>query len=121
MGHPLIERRRCWGRAYRDGMLVCGRVEVTVRADARFGLAPRERRCVTVRFRERVDPVLRKELSDLVRRRGVAARRAAERMKPIEIVFDDPGLPRIVGWVEPPQRRHGALHEIEFGLCEPAP
>jgi hypothetical protein len=29
-------------------------------------------------------------------------------------------LQRIVGWVQPPQRRHGNLHEIEFDLHEPS-
>jgi hypothetical protein len=44
-------------------------------------------------------------------------------MEPVELVFDDPrlGLQRIVGWVQPPQLRHGELHEIEFDLREPAP
>jgi hypothetical protein len=44
-------------------------------------------------------------------------------MDPIEIVFDDPGrgLQRISGWIQPPQRRNGDLHDIQFGLREPAP
>jgi len=43
-------------------------------------------------------------------------------MQPIEVVFDDPhlGRQRIIGWIQPPQVRHGALHDIEFGLREPA-
>jgi hypothetical protein len=67
-----------------------------------------------------LDPGLRAELAELVRRRGVVARRAAERMQPVEIVFDDPllGRQRILGWIEPPQRRHGELHEIAFGISE---
>jgi hypothetical protein len=103
-------------------MVVCGRVELLVRADTRLGLAPRERRRVAARFVAHLHPVLRTELTALVRRRGMIARRAAERMEPIEIVFDDPdgGLQRIVGWVQPPQRRHGELHEIEFDLHEPS-
>ena len=55
----------------------------------------------------------------LVRRRRAAARRAAEGMAPIEIVFEDPlrGLQRITGSVQPPQRRHvGDLRDIQFGL-----
>jgi hypothetical protein len=120
-GDPLNERRCRWARAYRDGEVVCGRVELTVRTDTRPGLAPRERRCITVRFLERLDSALRAELAELVRRRGQVARRSAERMRPVEIVVEDPGLgrQRMVGRVQPPQLRHGNLHEIEFDLREP--
>jgi hypothetical protein len=61
-------------------------------------------------------------LAELVRRRGVVARRAAERMRPIELVFDDPFLGRqwILGCVEPPQLRHGELHEITFDISAAA-
>jgi len=122
-GDSLTERRYRWARAYRDGEMVCGRVELTVRADTRLGLAPRERRCLTVGFLERLNPALRTELTELVRRRGAVARRAAERMQPVEIIFDDARLGRqqIIGCVQPPQLRHGELHEIEFDLREPAP
>jgi len=67
--------------------------------------------------------VLRTELAELVRRRGAYARRAAERVRPVEIVFDDPrlGRQRIVGRLQAPQLRHGDLYEIEFGLHEPTP
>ena len=123
MDHPLTGRRFCSAHACRDDEVVCGRVELIVRADTRLGLTPRERRRVAARFLEHLHPVPRMELTELVRRRGLIARRAAERMKPIELVFDDPrlGLQRIVGWVQPPQRHHGDLHEIEFDLGEPAP
>jgi hypothetical protein len=111
--------------ACRDGEVLCGRVELIVRADTRLGLTARERRRVAARFGEYLHPALRAELAELVRRRGVIARRAAERMDPIEVVVDVPdrGLQRIVGWLRPPQRRHGELHEIEFDLreLEPAP
>jgi hypothetical protein len=102
---------------------VCGRVELTVDADMRLDLTARERRLITVRFLDRLEPALRAELTELVRRRGAAARRAAERMDPIEIVFDDPrlGVQRISGWIQPPQRRNSDLHDIQFGLREPAP
>ena len=41
----VFEQRYAWGRAYRDGRLVCWRVHVTIgRDDARLGLAPHERR-----------------------------------------------------------------------------
>ena len=105
---PLTEGRYRWARAYRDGQLVCGRVELTVTADLRLGLAPRERRCLAARFLERLDPALRSELSELVRRRGAAAGRAAERMRPVELVFDDrrAGRQRIVGRVS--RRRYAA-------------
>jgi hypothetical protein len=60
----------------------------------------------------------RGELTRLVRRRGSAARRAAERVDPIEVVMDDPHgeRQRIVGQLEPPQVRHGLLRAIEFEL-----
>jgi len=122
--HALIGRRCCPAHACRDSAVVCGRVELTVAADSRLGLTPRERRSFTVRFLDSPEPALRTELTTLVSRRGAAARRAAERMQPIEIVFDDPlrGLQRIAGWVQPPQRRNGDLHEIQFGLrAAPAP
>ena len=122
-GRKLTGRRSCSAYACRDDEVVCGHVELTVDADMRPGLTARERRCVTVRFLDRLEPALRAELTELVRRRGAVARRAAERMDPIEIVFDDPclGLQRIVGSIQPPQRRNGDLHDIQFGLREPAP
>lgn len=121
-GHPQIARRYCWAHACRDDEVLCGRVELTVKADSRLGLAPRERRRVAMRFLEHLHPTLRRELAELVRRRGSAARRAAERLDPIELVFDDPcaGLQRITGWLEPPHLRHRDLHEIEFGFREAA-
>jgi hypothetical protein len=110
----------CPAHACRDSAVVCGRVELTVAADSRLGLTPRERRFFTVRFLDALEPGLRTELTTLVRRRGAAARRAAERMAPIEIVFDDPlrGLQRITGSVQPPPQRNGDLHAIQFGLRE---
>jgi hypothetical protein len=119
----VSEGRYRWARAYRGGELVCGRVELTVTADLRLGLAPRKRCCLAARFLERLDPVLRTELTELVRRRGAAAGRAADRMQPVELVFDDlrAGRQRIVGRVQPPQMRRGELYEITFHLLEPAP
>jgi hypothetical protein len=117
--HALMARRSCAAHACRDSAVVCGRVELTMRADSRLGLTPRERRFFTVRFLDSLESGLRIELTTLVRRRGAAARRAAERMAPIEVVFDDPfrGLQRIVGWVQPPQRRNGVdLRDVQFGL-----
>jgi hypothetical protein len=122
--HVLIVRRCCPAHACRDSAVVCGRVELTVAADSRLGLTPRERRSFTVRFLDALEPGLRTELTTLVRRRGAAARRAAERMAPIEIVFDDPlgGLQRIAGSVQPPQRRNGVdLRDVQFGLRAVAP
>lgn len=118
----VIAQRSYPAHACRDGEVLCGRVMLIVRADTRLGLTARERRRVGARFVEYLHPALRGELVELVRRRGLVARRAAERMEPVEIVFDDPdrGLQRIVGRVQPPQRRHGDLHEIEFDLHEPS-
>jgi hypothetical protein len=111
-----------WARAYRDGKLLCGRVDLRVSDSARIGLTARERREIFVRFLERIAPELRRELDGLVRRRGEIARRVAERMQAIELVADDleRGDVRIVGHLQPPLRRHGELYEIEFGLREVA-
>jgi hypothetical protein len=119
---PRTGRRSRSAHACRAAEVVCRRVELTVDADTRLGLTPRERRVLTVRFQEGIEPGLRAELTELVRRRGAVARRAAERMEPIEIVFADPlrGLQRIVGRIQPPQRRNGDLHDIPFGLRESA-
>ncbi|MGH2942026.1 MAG: hypothetical protein ACRDLN_04540 [Solirubrobacteraceae bacterium] len=119
---PRAGRRSCSAHACRDGEIVCRRVELTVDADRRLGLTPRERRVFTVRFLDGLEPVLRAQLTELVRRRGAVARRAAERMEPIEIVFADPlrGPQQIVGSVQPPQRRNGELEDIPFGLRESA-
>jgi hypothetical protein len=106
------------GRAYRAGLLVCGWVQVTISDDERLGLTAQERRLVRVRFHEPLDDGLRSELTQLLRRRGAAAGRAAERIDPIEVVVDDPHAERqrILGRVEPPQVHHGALRDIEFAL-----
>jgi hypothetical protein len=119
----VSEQRYAWGRAYRDGSLVCTRVHVTFRRDERLGLAPRERRYVAARFLDRLHPDLRAELAELTRRRGAAARRAAERIEPIVVVIDDPrhGRERIVGRLVPPQVRRGDLRDVEFGLRELTP
>ena len=119
----MTERRQAVGRAYRDGSLVCTRVHVTFRRDDRLGLTPHERRHIAARFLDRLHPDLRAELAELTRRRGSAARRAAERIAPIVVVIDDPclGRERIVGRLEPPQVRRcfGHLGDVEFGLREP--
>jgi hypothetical protein len=53
---PPVERYRR-ARAYRQGRLVAGRVEITVeRHDDRLGLSPRERRRIVARFVEHVEP-----------------------------------------------------------------
>jgi hypothetical protein len=121
-GRVVFEQRYGWARAYRNGRLVAGRVRLTVDHDVRVGLAPRERRRRSLRaaFVERVDPALRAELVAVARHHGAAARRAADRMEPIEVVIDDPhrGRQRIVGRVQPPQVRHGDLCDIEFAVRE---
>lgn len=112
-------KRRCrLGRAYRSGRLICGWVQITISDDERLGLTRHERRLVGLRFHEPLDDGLRTELTQLLRRRGPAARRIAERIDPIEVVIDDARgeQQRILGWVEPPQSRHGPLRDIEFAL-----
>jgi hypothetical protein len=93
-------------------------VYVTISRDDRLRLTPHERRLVRVRFHEPLDDDLRDELIQLVRRRGAAARRVAERTDPIEVVLDDVQgeRQRIVGHLQPPQVRHGQLRAIEFEL-----
>ena len=111
--------KRCRvGRAYRSGRLICGWVQVTISDDERIGLTAQERCLVRVRFHEPLDDGLRSELTQLLRRRGAAAGRAAERIDPIEVVVDDPHAERqrIVGRVEPPHVHHGTLRDIEFAL-----
>lgn len=120
----IFEQRYAWGRAYRDGRLVCWRVHVTIgRDEARLGLAPQERRYVTARFRERIDSGLHAELVALVRQRGAAARRVADGMEPIVIVVEDihRGRQRMVGRLQPPQVRGSDLCDIEFAVRELAP
>jgi hypothetical protein len=91
---------------------------VTISVDERLGLTEHERRVVRVRFQEPVADDLRNDLHQLVRRRGSASARAAERIDPIELVIDDPHgeHERITGRLRPPHRRHGRLREIEFGI-----
>jgi hypothetical protein len=123
-GPPRAKQCGRLGRAYRDGRLICGWVQVTIGDDERLGLTRPERRLVQVRFREPLDDRLRSELILLLRRRGQGARRAAERIEPIEVVIDDPHgeRERILGSIEPPQVHHGRLRDIDFALrrVEPA-
>jgi len=118
VGTQRTRERGRLGRAYRSGRLVCGWVQVTISDDERLGLTKQERRLVRVRFHEPIDDELRSELTQLMRRRGAAAGRAAERIDPIEVVIDDPHAERerIVGRVGPPQAHHGALRDIDFAL-----
>jgi hypothetical protein len=117
-GRPASAGRWRIGRAYRAGRLVCGCVHVRISLDERLGLTQRERRMIRVRFHEPVDDDLRAELTELALGRGTASHRAAERIAPIELVVDDPQSEheRMVGSLQPPQRRHGQLREIEFGF-----
>jgi len=109
------------GRAYRAGRLVCGCVHVSVSVDDRLGLTHHERRIVRVRFCEPVADDLRAELIELVRRRGTASERAAERIAPIELLVDDPcgEHQSMIGGLRSPHRHHGPLREIEFGFGQP--
>jgi hypothetical protein len=118
---PVLRPGRWYiGRAYRSGRLVCGSVHVTISFDERVGLTRRERRLVRVRFHEPLDDDLRSDLVALARRRGLASDRAAERVAPIEVVVDDScgGQERMIGGLRPPQRRHGPLRNLTFGLRE---
>jgi hypothetical protein len=120
----LASRAYAWGRAHRGEMLLCARVQVTIGHDGhRLGLAPRERRYVTARFADGLDPTLCAELAELLRRRGMAARRVAETLDPIELVIDDQrhGRQRIIGRLEPPHLRCSELREIEFAIRELTP
>jgi IS4 transposase len=115
-----VERYR-WARAYREGRLVAGRVELAVEADdLRIGLSLSERRRIVARFVERLDPELRDELAQLVRRRGAAGKRIAERLAPVEVVAEDRdgSERRFLCRLQPPQQRYGDLWEIEFDLRE---
>jgi hypothetical protein len=103
-------------RAYREGELVCGRVDLRIRSDARLGLAPRERRQLVARFVELLAPAFRHELEQLIYRRGAAA----DRIGTIELVIEDPQRDgqRLVGHLEPPQLRRWELSETEFVIRE---
>jgi hypothetical protein len=116
--HTKTRPRYQRARAFRHGELVCGRVDLRVRDSGQVGLTAHERREIVVRFLERIAPEFRRELDQLVQRRGSFARRAAERMQPIELVADDPqiGCVLIVGHVQPPQHRHCEIRRTEFGV-----
>lgn len=117
---PPVSRTQHHGRAFRRGELVCGRVALTMVRDDRLGLAQRERSYLLARFQADLDAALRDELRLLVRRRGAAARRIADTLEPLELVFDgsDGREHRIVASIQPPVERSGELHMIEFGLRE---
>jgi hypothetical protein len=116
---PPTGRRYRRARAYRDGKLICGRVELVIRPDTRIGLAPRERRQLMARFVDRLAPAFRYELEQLVRRRGAAATRIGDRIETIELVFEDPrDSELLVGRLEPPQSRRWKLSENEFVIRE---
>jgi hypothetical protein len=103
------------GRAYRDGRVVCDRVLVTVIvADERLGLAPRERRHATVRFLHDIEPEFRRQLIQILRRRGARSRRAAEALDPITLVVG--GEQRLAARIEPPTVRNLALEQTDFTL-----
>jgi hypothetical protein len=112
----MTERGCRLARAYREGELVCGRVDLKIRSDARLGLAPRERRQLVARFVELLAPEFRQELEQLIYRRGAAAARIGA----IELVIEDPQRDgqRLVGHLEPPQSRRWELSETEFVIRE---
>ena len=104
-------------RAYRDGTVVCDRVLVTVMPDERLGLAPRERRQMTVRFVHGIEPGFRSQLMQVLHRRGARSRRLAESLDPIELELD--GERAVAARIEPPAVRHFALEQTEFRLGQP--
>jgi hypothetical protein len=83
-------------------------VQVTISLDDRLGLTARERRLVRVSFHEPLDDDLRSDLTELVRRRGAAARRVAEAAHEIAVIVNDldSAPTRIVGRLQPPEARH---------------
>lgn len=111
----VTERGCRLARAYREGELVCGRVDLRIRSDARLGLAPRERHQLVARFVELLAPAFRQELEQLIYRRG-----AADRIGTIELVIEDPQRDgqRLVGHLEPPQSQRWELSETEFVIRE---
>jgi len=115
-----VQRRYRRARAYRNGELICGRVELMIRPDTRIGLAPRERRQLIARFVSRLAPAFRYELEQLVRRRGAAATRLGDRIETIELIFDDALAEgeQLVVRLEPPQSRRWKLSENEFVIRE---
>lgn len=114
------EHSYLWGRAYRDGRLVCSRVRVTVISDVRIGQSAPTPPRLRVRFLEGLDRTLRDELERLVLCRGLRRRRLAERIAPVEIVWSEPsywlGHQSGVGRLEPTSERCVPLEEIEFSL-----
>lgn len=113
----VADVHRYRGRALRHDQPVCGRIDLVIAHDDRVGLAPTQRRHATVRFLDPPTDRLRDDLATLLRRRGAAGRRAAERLEPIELVLDtDNGQQRLAGRLEPPLLRHGPLRDIEFGI-----
>jgi hypothetical protein len=117
----VIEPRFLYARAYRQGQLVCERAQVAVVSDRRVGLAPAERRYITVRFLDGIEDRLRGELARLVGLRGMRGSRFAEMLAPIDLVVEDrEGEHRIVGRVQPPVMRCGSLREIDFRVREHA-
>jgi hypothetical protein len=102
-------------RAYHDGRLVCdGTLVMVIACDERLGLAPRERRHVTVRFVHGIEPAFRAQLMQVLRRRGARSRRLAAALDPIELELDGAG--RLAGRIEPPAVRHCTLEQTDFGL-----
>jgi hypothetical protein len=113
----MTRERVVHGRAYRGGTVVCDRVLVTVIvSDERLGLTPRERQHTTVRFVHDIEPEFRRQLIQVLRRRGARSRRAAEALDPIELVVD--GEQRLAARIEPPIIRNLSLEQTDFRLRE---
>lgn len=118
----VSEQHYRWGRAYRDGRLVCSRVHVRIVSDVRIAPSPPTTQRLQVRFLEGVDKALQAELHQLVRSRGLRRKRLAERSDPIKIVWEEPpglrsaGRLSCEGRLEPEVRHAATLDEIEFRL-----
>lgn len=111
----MTRERVLHGRAYCNGTVVCDRVQVTViEFDERLGLAPWERQYVTVRFLRGIQPEFRRQLVQVLRRRGARSRRFADALDPIELEVQ--GARRLAARIEPPVARHAALEQTAFRL-----
>jgi hypothetical protein len=111
----MTRERVFHGRAYRNGTVVCDRVQVTViESDERLGLAPWERQYVTVRFLRGIQPEFRRQLVQVLRRRGARSRRVADALDPIELEVQ--GTRRLAARIEPPIARHASLEQTAFRL-----
>jgi hypothetical protein len=117
------DKRHAWGQAYRDGSLICDRVHVRLDRNRPAGAAPPQRRTVITRFEGCLHPTLRAELTELALCHGTAARRVAERIKPVVLLLGDPRheRERIFGQLLPPTTHRDDLRDVEYRFRELTP